>query len=72
MGYDVKETKDTPKFETIQVTLTDQFEQNVLYSVSKPKMLFNPVDKQFLGDEVFVTDFETHLKAYKIKHAIKG
>lgn len=63
LGYKVKETKHTDKFEKITVILSDQFETDAAYIVEKPVRLYNPVDKN--GEGIF--DEFTHLLGYKIK-----
>ena len=63
LAYDVKETKDTDKFEKITVILSDQFETDAIYNVEKPDRLYNPVDKNGEG----ILDEITHLLGYKIK-----
>jgi hypothetical protein len=63
LGYDVKETKHTDKFEKMTVTLSDQFETDVVYKVEKPDRLYNPVDKEGEG----ISDDITHYVGYKIK-----
>jgi len=67
LGYKVKETKHTEKFQKLTVTLSDQFEMGKIYTVEKPQRLFNPVDKNQEG----IIDEITHLLGYKIK-APKG
>jgi len=67
LGYKVKETKHTEKFQKLTVTLSDQFEMGKIYTVEKPERLFNPVDKNQEG----IIDEITHLLGYKIK-APKG
>jgi len=68
LGYKVKETKHTDKFEKITVILIDQFERDpTTYIVEKPERLYNPVDKNGEG----ISDEITHLLGYKIK-APKG
>jgi len=42
LAYKVKEVKNTPKFELLQVDLTDQFGTGI-FNVTKPNMLYNPV-----------------------------
>ena len=66
LGYDVKETKGTPKFDKFDVDLTDQFVSGT-FEVKKPERLYNPVDKNGEG----ISDEFTHLLGYKIK-ALKG
>ena len=63
LGYKVKETKHTDKFEKITVILSDQFETDAAYIVEKPVRLYNPVDKNGEG----ISDEITHLLGYKIK-----
>ena len=63
LGYKVKETKHTDKFEKITVILSDQFETDAVYIVEKPERLYNPVDKNGEG----ISDEITHLLGYKIK-----
>jgi len=63
LGYKVKETKHTDKFEKITVILSDQFESDATYTVEKPERLYNPVDKNGEG----ISDEITHLLGYKIK-----
>ena len=67
LSYKVKETKHTDKFQKFTVTLSDQFESDSIYTVEKPEILFNPVDKNKEG----IIDEMTHLLGYKIK-APKG
>jgi len=62
LGYDIKETKETPEFEDIQVVLTDQFGTGV-FEVKKPDRLYNPVDKNEEG----IIDEITHLVGYEIE-----
>jgi len=62
LGYKVKETKDTPKFDKRDVDLTDQFGSGI-FEVKKPERLYNPVDKNGEG----ITDLITHLVGYKIE-----
>jgi len=62
LGYEAKETKDSPDFIQRLVRLEDQF-MSGNYNVEKTKMLYNPVDKNGEG----ISDEFTHLKAYKIK-----
>ena len=62
LGYEAKETKDSPDFIQRLVRLDDQFVSGT-FNVEKTKMLFNPVDKNGEG----ISDEFTHLKAYKIK-----
>jgi len=45
LAYDVKEPKDTDKFQKFTVRLSDQFETNVEYKIEKPDRLYNPVQK---------------------------
>jgi len=61
LGYDVKETKGTPKFDKFDVDLTDQFGDGI-FEVKKPERLYNPVDKNGEG----ISDLFTHLVGYKI------
>ena len=61
LGYDVKETKGTQKFDKREVDLTDQFGSGV-FEVKKPKRLYNSVDKNGEG----ISDLITHLVGYKI------
>ena len=61
LGYDIKESKDTPKFDKITVDLTDQF-GSATVQIKKPKILYNPVDKNGEG----ISDVLTHLVGYKI------
>lgn len=65
ISYKVRRTQRTPKFEKQAVTLTDQFESNVLFEVKKPKELYNPAGKNGEG----TVDPETHLVGYVIKRA---
>ncbi len=65
LSYKVKRTKGTPKFEKQEVTLTDQFESDVLFEVKKSKELYNPADKNGEG----IIDPDTHLVGYEIKRA---
>jgi len=60
-SYVVNE-KTVPEFEKFSIGLADQFGAD-LYSVVKPIRMYNPVQK---NDEP-INDFETHLKAYKIR-----
>jgi len=62
LGYEAKETKDSPDFIERLVRLDDQFVSGT-FNVEKTKMLFNPVDKNGEG----ISDEFTHLKAYKIQ-----
>jgi len=72
LGYKVKETKHTDKFEKITVTLIDQFERDpTTYIVEKPERLYNPVKKTHDGTTTEISDENTHLLGYKIK-APKG
>ena len=66
LGYEAKETKDSPDFIQRLVNLVDQFGTGT-FNVEKTKMLFNPVVKQFGGEVILSSDTATHLKAYKIK-----
>jgi plastocyanin len=71
LGYDVKETKGTPKFVPLTVELRDQF-GDATYIVKKPKMLYNPVEKQVVNADgtVEITPIQdpvTHFKGYQIK-----
>ncbi|MFQ5800088.1 MAG: hypothetical protein ACE5H0_15535, partial [Bacteroidota bacterium] len=61
LSYKVKRTE----FEKLEVTLTDQFESDVLFEVKKPKEIYNPADKNGEG----IIDPDTHLVGYKIKRA---
>ncbi len=61
LSYKVKSTE----FEKLEVTLTDQFESDVLFEVKKPKEIYNPADKNGEG----IIDPDTHLVAYEIKRA---
>jgi len=63
LGYKVKESKHTEKFQKFTVTLSDQFEPDAIYTVKKPVRLYNPVDKNGEG----ISDEITHLLGYKIK-----
>ena len=65
LSYKIRKTKGTPKFEKQEVTLTDQFESDVLFEVKKPKEIYNPADKN--GEEII--DPDTHLVAFEIKRA---
>ena len=51
LSYSVKETKKTPKFESIYVELSDQFGSGE-FKVKKPVKLYNPVDKNEEGISV--------------------
>jgi plastocyanin len=71
LGYDVKETKGTSKFVPLTVELSDQF-GDATYIVKKPKMLYNPVEKQVVNADgtVEITPIQdpvTHFKGYQIK-----
>ena len=63
LSYDVKITKDTPKFVKRTVTLTDQFETELIFEVKKVKGLYNPADNDGGG----IDDPDTHLVGYDIK-----
>jgi len=54
--------KTDPEFKSFPIGLRDQFGQDV-YNVVKPIRMYNPAQK---NDEP-IHDFETHLKAYKIR-----
>jgi hypothetical protein len=60
--YRATTTKGTPKFEPLEVSLADQFEDK-FFDVKKPVSLCNPASKD--GGEII--DPDTHLKGYKIK-----
>jgi len=64
--YDVKITKNTPKFEKRTVALADQFDAGGPardFDVDKAERLGNPADKAGEG----IGDPDSHLVAYKIK-----
>jgi len=64
--YDVKITKNTPKFEKRTVALADQFDAGGPardFEVDKAERLGNPADKAGEG----IGDPDTHLVVYKIK-----
>jgi len=62
--YDVKESKDTPKFVKRTVTIYDpNFELTQDFEVKKPKHLCTPVDKNGEG----IVDAENHLMCYDLK-----
>ena len=65
LSYKVRRTKSTPMFEKQEVTLTDQFESDVLFEVKKSKELYHPADKNGEG----IIDPDTHLVGYEIKRA---
>jgi len=67
LSYKIKRSRGAPKFEKLEVTLTDQFESDVLFEVKKPKEIYNPADKN--GEGIF--DPDTHLVGYQLKR-IKG
>jgi len=66
LAYDVKEPKDTDKFQKFTVILDDQFE-SATYIVEKPDRLYNPVQKTHDGTTTEITDAESHYVGYKIK-----
>jgi len=61
LSYKVKRTE----FEKLEVTLTDQFESDVLFEVKKPKEIYNVADKNGEG----IINPDTHLVGYEIKRA---
>jgi len=62
--YDVKVSKDTPKFVKRMVTVYDpNFEITKDFEVKKPKHLCTPVDKNGEG----IVDAENHLMCYDLK-----
>lgn len=61
LAYNIKDT-DKKKFKNTYAGLADQFGEGQ-FKVYKPYRLLNPVDKNNEG----MTDYETHLMAYKIK-----
>ena len=60
--YNAKESKNTPKFESRDVDLSDQFGQ-LKMEVKKPRMLCSPVDKNNEG----IVDNENFLMCYGLK-----
>lgn len=64
--YDAKESKHTPKFETRDVNLSDQFD-SLFMEVHKPKLLCSPVDKNGEG----IVNDENYVMCYDLKK-IKG
>lgn len=64
--YDAKESKHTPKFETRDVNLSDQFD-SLFMEVHKPKLLCSPVDKNSEG----IVNDENYVMCYDLKE-IKG
>jgi hypothetical protein len=70
--YDAKETKHTPKFEKLVVSLYDpNFEITQDFEVKKPKMLCLPVQKIHDGIISEIINEENNLMCYDIKK-IKG
>jgi len=65
LGYKAEETEDTEFIQRL-VHLADQFVTGI-FNVKEPKMLFNPVEKHFGGEEFLISDPATHLKAYEIE-----
>ncbi len=62
--YDVKESKDTPKFVKRTVTVNDpNFEITKDFEIKKPKQLCTPVDKNGEG----IVDVENYLMCYDLK-----
>ncbi len=62
LSYQIKETKNTPKFDSIDVGLTDQFVSGD-FKVKKIQRLLNPVDKNQEG----LFDAVTHFVGYQIQ-----
>ncbi len=62
LAYQIKETKNTPKFEKINVGLSDQFTTGDV-KVRKIDRLLNPIDKNDEG----ISNEITHLVGYQIK-----
>ncbi len=66
--YDVKVTKDTPKFEKLIVSLYDtNFEITQDFEIKKPKYLCTPVQKTHDGITTPINDEENHLLCYDVK-----
>lgn len=64
--YKTKTSKDATKFQRFgPVVLSDMFQSNVAYEVSKPTMLGLPSNKNGEG----VTDADTHREQYSVKPA---
>jgi len=61
LAYRATETPDTPTFSSLNVQLSDQFE-SATYTVARPFLLFNPVDKNLEG----IADMVTHFVGYII------
>jgi len=71
LGYEAKESKDSPDFIQRLVDLVDQFGSGT-FNIEKTKMLFNPVEKTVVSADgtsvtILIKDEDTHLKAYQIK-----
>jgi len=63
LSYDIKKPKGEPKFLKFDVTLADQFQTDIVFTVEKRNTLLNPVDKN--GESI--SDPDTHLVGYKVK-----
>lgn len=64
--YKIKRTKNTPKFEPIEVTLDDQFDDTPKdFLVKKPTRLCTPVDKDGEG----IKNLDLHLMCYQVRRA---
>lgn len=65
LAYQVKRSRDAPRFERRKVMLEDQFSQSgpQEFTIKKPVALLNPADKNGEG----ISDPDTHLIAYSLK-----
>ena len=67
IAYKVQETKNTPKFQKINVELLDQFDDPAVvntYKVRMPVALYNPTIKVHDGTVTDIIDNDTHFVGY--------
>jgi hypothetical protein len=70
--YDVKESKDTPKFEKRNVTVFDpNFDTTKQFEIKKPKLLCIPTEKTHDGISTEINSPENNLMCYDAKK-VKG